>query len=204
MKESQSPNQRRVIALWAFALAQLLVSGSIVLSTFVLVGDAYISNKGYVLTPENTLGIALLLLVLPVSLALLWTSMQAIAASDKELGLNLARNLSIGMVVKCIILTVAAANFVMQPGTLLDDAPDQLSMYLGGWVVAALIPLGLAYLFCALAPHFRPGPGAAPTSKYLRLRTALLVVGAIAVFLAVFFFSCIGIPIWNAWYTPKG
>lgn len=204
MKQEYSPQQRRTVALWGFALAQILVSGSIVLSTFVLIKDAYIANKGYVLTPENVLGIALLLLVLPVSLALLWTSLQVVSATDKDLGLNLARNLCIGMAVKCALLAAIAGHFVMQPQNLLDDAPDQLSMYIGGWIVAALLPLGLAFAVSAAFPQFRAPAGKAPVSGYPRLRTAALVGISLVVFMGVFFFACVGIPIWNAWYTPKG
>ena len=204
MKQEYSPQQRRNLALWGFGLAQVLVSGSIVLSTFVLIKDAYIANKGYVLTPENVLGIALLLLVLPVSLALLWTSLQIIASTDKELGLSLARNLCIGMAVKCALLAGISGHFVMQPETLLDDAPDQLSMYIGGWIVAALLPLGLGYAVSAAAQHVRAAPGKAAAEQPARWRNAAIVLVAIAVFMAVFFFSCVGIPIWNAWYTPKG
>jgi len=204
MKEQYSPQQRRKLAFWAFALAQVLVSGSIVLTTFVLVGDAYVKNTGYVLSPTNVLGIALLILVLPVSLALLWISLQVIAATDREMGLGLAKNLCIGMALKCALLAGICGHFVMQPQALLDDKPDQLSMYIGGWVVAALIPLGLAYALAAASQQFRPQQGKPASKNPATLRNLAIIIGAVVIFVAVFFFSCVGIPIWNAWYTPKG
>jgi hypothetical protein len=194
------PRQRRNVALVAWILAQVLTAAA-VLGSSRLIGSSYIDNESYILGAQNVLGIALIFLLLPLSLHLLWTASHVLAATDKELGDTLSKKLSIGMAVKSVLLAGIIAHFIIQPETLLDDAPDQLSMYIGGWAFAALLPMSLLYGFSAVIPHLRAGQ--AP-QRYEQLRDAMKVLGATAVFLAVFFFSCIGIPIWNAWYTPKG